>query len=83
MFTSNYIYATYRISICRSKKEIEVEILHHIERCTKIVNHNMINTEAFILAQAEKEDVDLEKYKTKILTDIQGMNLLNICTNYV
>ena len=36
----------------------------------------MINHNAFILSQAEKEEVDLQKYREKVLKDMKGGPLL-------
>ena len=64
------------MNCCRSKQDFEKEILQHIERTTKVINHSMINQDALILATAEKDDVDLEKYKQQVLKDIDGELLL-------
>ena len=60
------------IEYFRRKQDFEKEILQRIERTTKVINHSIINQDALILATAEKEDVDLGKYKEQILRDIQG-----------
>ena len=63
----------------RPNKDVEKEILEQIQRCTKIVNHNMINQQAFILAHAEKEQIDIQRFKSQVIKDMEGWFSKNSC----
>ena len=56
----------------RSKKNIEKQLLAQIQSCTKVIKHNMINQDAFVLAQADQQEVDLNKYREQIKKELEG-----------
>ena len=69
-----------RLLISRKRKDAEQQILQHIGSCSNAVTHTMINHNAFILSQADKEEVDLQKYRDKVMKQMQGWYRLNGAT---
>ena len=50
----------------------EKQLLDQIDSCTKVIKHNMLNQDAYILAQADQQEVDLKKYKDQIRRELEG-----------
>ena len=67
----NFVLMIFGINF-RREQAPEDAILRQIEKCADAVNTNVIEHTAYIQASAEKNNIDLEKYKEKVCKDMQS-----------
>ena len=66
----------FRLSHFRTARNDEAEqaILSEIRKCTEAVSTNVIEHTAYIRAAADKNDMDLDKYKNQVKNELQNAN---------